>query len=482
MKTLAVFLMLCMAATCAAQVDVSAAIALTNVDTLTQVVKELSGEVAVTLSAGTVKITSRATSTGKSYAREYLSNKLRSYGLTPVVQIYTGGANVYAVQAGAVAPDAQYILCAHFDAVTNYCADDDASGCAVVLEAARILSKVPVPTTVVYVFFDQEEVGGVGSDAYVSAAKARNDNIVGVVNVEMCAWDSDNDGLIDIHTDTPSLDLTTTVTTVNTTYAIGLHSQTYVNSGAESDYLSFEQQGIKAICYSEAYYGGDFNPYYHSSSDRVSRFNMGYFWKQAKLGVGALAILGNTVPPPLPIQLTSFTGVATTKGIIITWKTISELNSYEFVLQRKSGWQQYKTIVRLPAQGTTNVPHTYTYADTGLAGGTYTYLLKEIDLTGASTNYGPISVRYTKPRTLAIYPNPANPSTRISYRLDVPARVSLIVYDVLGREVTRLVDNESQEVGDFALSLDVRNLASGVYFASLVVDGIRITQRIMVAK
>jgi hypothetical protein len=64
------------------------------------------------------------------------------------------------------------------------------------------------------------------------------------------------------------------------------------------------------------------------------------------------------------------------------------------------------------------------------------------------------------------YPNPFNPSTMINYQLPADGHVTLKVYDVLGREVETLV-NENQQVGRYSVNFDGSRLASGVYFYRL---------------
>ncbi|GIK59923.1 MAG: hypothetical protein JETCAE03_15050 [Ignavibacteriaceae bacterium] len=64
------------------------------------------------------------------------------------------------------------------------------------------------------------------------------------------------------------------------------------------------------------------------------------------------------------------------------------------------------------------------------------------------------------------YPNPFNPSTLISYRLPVIGFVTLKVYDVLGREVATLV-NEEKPAGEYEIEFDGSNLPSGVYLYRL---------------
>ena len=61
------------------------------------------------------------------------------------------------------------------------------------------------------------------------------------------------------------------------------------------------------------------------------------------------------------------------------------------------------------------------------------------------------------------YPNPFNPSTTIKFELPRTSKVSLGVYDILGREVCVLV-NEEREAGAYEAKFDGTNLASGVYF------------------
>jgi hypothetical protein len=66
------------------------------------------------------------------------------------------------------------------------------------------------------------------------------------------------------------------------------------------------------------------------------------------------------------------------------------------------------------------------------------------------------------------YPNPFNPITKISYELPKDSKVSLIIYDILGKEIRRLVDNEFKQAGIYSIDFNEPSLASGVYFYRLV--------------
>lgn len=82
---------------------------------------------------------------------------------------------------------------------------------------------------------------------------------------------------------------------------------------------------------------------------------------------------------------------------------------------------------------------------------------------------------------LGSYPNPFNPTTAISYQLSSVSRVSLVVYDVLGREVATLVD-EVLEAGEYSVMLDGSRLASGVYYYRLTAGSFSDIGRLMLTK
>jgi hypothetical protein len=81
------------------------------------------------------------------------------------------------------------------------------------------------------------------------------------------------------------------------------------------------------------------------------------------------------------------------------------------------------------------------------------------------------------------YPNPFNPLTTIHYTLSASALVSLKVYDILGREVATLINNEPMQPGKHEKQFDGSKLSSGVYFYRLNVDGkFSATKKLVVMK
>lgn len=264
-----------------------------NSDSLVQYVRVLSGEDSVMIGTQKRLITSRANGApSQEWAADYIRQTLAGFGLTTSDQLFgSGGRNVVAVQPGTGDSGIQYVLCAHYDAVTTFCADDNASGVASVLESARLMSRRSVAHSIVYALWDQEEIGLNGSGYYAQVAHGDGDDIRGVINLEMFGWDGNNDGLVDIHTRpiAQSVVLAQTIRNLDSVYNLDLNPAVYNPGTTASDHSSFWNEGYTAVVFSEAYYGGDFNPYYHSSNDRIQHFNVPYFLKLSKLAAASIA-------------------------------------------------------------------------------------------------------------------------------------------------------------------------------------------------
>lgn len=69
------------------------------------------------------------------------------------------------------------------------------------------------------------------------------------------------------------------------------------------------------------------------------------------------------------------------------------------------------------------------------------------------------------------YPNPFNPVTKISYALPQSAKVNISIYDILGREITKLVNGEIQQPGRYIVEFNGQSYASGVYFYRIIAEG-----------
>ncbi len=191
-------------------------------------------------------------------------------------------------------------------------------------------------------------------------------------------------------------------------------------------------------------------------------------------GVGPLtAKVGLATAPFIPVELTSFTASSNGNQVILSWSTATETNNKGFGIERKPADSEYSEIGFIPGYGTTTENISYTYTDSKVSPGIYTYRLKQIDLDG-SYEYSPeVEVEVTTPIESELeqnYPNPFNPSTNIQYSVSTKQYVTLVVYDIIGNEVATLV-NEEKPAGTYEVEFNPppgnRYPASGIYFYQL---------------
>jgi photosystem II stability/assembly factor-like uncharacterized protein len=174
---------------------------------------------------------------------------------------------------------------------------------------------------------------------------------------------------------------------------------------------------------------------------------------------------------PLPVELTSFDVMIESDNVILRWHTATEVNNYGFDIERKittnpkSSESDWEKIGFAQGSGTSNRPHDYLFTDKLLASGRYIYRLKQTDNNGAIEYSKELEVAIGNPKVFMLsknYPNPFNPSTTISYTVPEQVFVKIGVYDMLGRQVATLV-NEQKVVGEYSIPFNASNLASGLY-------------------
>jgi len=114
------------------------------------------------------------------------------------------------------------------------------------------------------------------------------------------------------------------------------------------------------------------------------------------------------------------------------------------------------------AAGSLNI--TVTATDTANVSASCTFPLEILQHTGINPNEG----RITEYKLFQNYPNPFNPSTIIRYSLMKNSFVSVKIYDILGKEITTLV-NSVQTSGLYNVTLNSNNLnlSSGIYFYTI---------------
>lgn len=187
----------------------------------------------------------------------------------------------------------------------------------------------------------------------------------------------------------------------------------------------------------------------------------------------------------LPVELTSFTVSVKEGKPCLQWNTATEMNNSGFEIQRSYDKNVWNNVGFVKGMGTTSNPAEYMFVDNipGQTGTVY-YRLRQVDFNGASSISKEVDINLNKEMSYCLgqnYPNPFNPSTNISYSLPNDSYVSIKVYDVLGKEVLTLV-NENKKAGSYQINLNCSNLNSGVYFYTMKAGSTSQTRKFVLMK
>jgi photosystem II stability/assembly factor-like uncharacterized protein len=187
----------------------------------------------------------------------------------------------------------------------------------------------------------------------------------------------------------------------------------------------------------------------------------------------------------VPVELNSFTANVNGNNVNLSWLTSTETNNKGFELYRKTEEGEWEQLSFIPGSGTTTEQKEYSYTDNDLASGTYNYKLVQIDYNGSKKTYNLADfVEIIPIYEFALhqnYPNPFNPTTTIKYSVKEAGTVTLKVYDILGKEITTLV-NETKPPGEYTATFDASLLSSGIYFYTMQAGGFIATNKLLLLK
>ena len=203
------------------------------------------------------------------------------------------GRNLILTLPGEGLPDEVVLLTAHFDSTSNPApmqrapgAEDNGTGSAALLEAARLLREQRFERTIRIIWFTGEELGLLGSRAYVESEGFDPRAVVGVVNLDMFGHDTDNDRCFEMHVGTlPASDrVGQCFVEAAQAYDLGLETYDYLTDEAvnASDHGTFWREGVGAIEILENMFdhqqplgcaNKDPNPTYHTDEDTHDRLN-----------------------------------------------------------------------------------------------------------------------------------------------------------------------------------------------------------------
>ena len=262
--------------------------------------------------------------------------------------------------------------------------------------------------------------------------------------------------------DRTGFDLTNTLGTTTQVYA---HVKIKVQNISVSSGLSFDNTVSQF----------DLQQFYFTSGDNQTNYS------PVNVGSGLNA--------PLPVELSSFTASVIKSNINLKWQTKTEVNNYGFEVERKLSIKDleagsWKKMGFVPGQGNSNSPKDYTFADKNPAGGSkFLYRLKQIDNDGKFEYSKEVEVELI-PNEFSLfqnYPNPFNPVTNIEFALPKSAKVSLLVYNLLGENIATLL-NEDKEAGFYDVQFDASNFSSGIYIFRLAAGDFIQTKKMTLLK
>lgn len=185
---------------------------------------------------------------------------------------------------------------------------------------------------------------------------------------------------------------------------------------------------------------------------------------------------------PLPVELSSFTVAKAGTDVVLNWSTTTETNNYGFEIEAQKG-ATWNKVGFVAGKGTTTEAQSYSFVDHSVSSGTVSYRLKQIDFDG-KYEYSSIQTLELTPETFELlgnYPNPFNPTTMISFQTAYSGQVTIIVFDVLGRQVNVLL-NEVKPAGVYQVPFNASGLSSGLYFYQVKAGNDVRTGRMLLSK
>jgi hypothetical protein len=253
--------------------------------------------------------TRQASNPRHNLARDNILSAFTGFGLTSSLLDFNLHGTIYqdvvGVLPGINRPNDYVILGAHYDSVACPGADDDASGVAAVMEAARVMSGYRFASTLVFVAFDQEETGLHGSYAYADAHQA--DNILGMLELDMIGFNPSgaSHDRVALYGGTGEMypSYYAEVGDAVTRYSGGL-SPIYRGGIGLSDHQSFERFFRTNCLMIEDGWGS--NPNYHSTADSVDTpgyLDYTYATQVTRAAVGLLAYKAGDAPEPATVAL-----------------------------------------------------------------------------------------------------------------------------------------------------------------------------------
>lgn len=237
--------------------------------------------------------------------------------------------NVAVFKPGSRFPDRQLIIGAHYDTYPlSPGADDNASGVTGMLEIARVLSGLETEMTIVFIAFDSEKSGFLGSKYYADSAYERGDNIIYMLSMDMIGGYR-NDTLAYIMNSFPF-----SYSGLYGDLAYDLFGLQVLLHGPvdHSSHSAFVQKGYDAAWLIQY----DYNSMGGSVRDSLAYIGFEYLGKLIRAGL-ATVYVADRLPPP--VRLESVANFGDGKSIWVGWLPgdTAQIESYKIYYRTQSG-------------------------------------------------------------------------------------------------------------------------------------------------
>ena len=300
--------------------------------------------------------------------------------------------NVVAEKTGRTYPDDIYIVCAHYDSTSPTAtrlslapgADDNASGVAAVLEAARVLAPYDLDFTVRFIVFSAEEWGLYGSRAYTAGIQGSGQRIRGVINLDMIAYADAMPEDLQIIVN-PQSSWLGDVFLAGSSYGPVNATKTVNASFVYSDHSPFWDRGWPALLAIED--NPLTNPYYHQTTDTRDKLQPEFFTAATRASLGVLAELAQPIRsghPQTPVELNGVWVVHSSlfnrlAAVRLSWAPQPDASGYN-VYRTGTSHLGYVKVNATPIEGTSFIDDDVT------EGGTHYYVLTAVGATGLESN------------------------------------------------------------------------------------------------
>ena len=302
--------------------DVSKMLSQVDINAVTTFISNLSGASTVTIDGNPYTITTRRTDSGTPIqkATQYIINHLDNNGLTVSTHNWVSGKyngrNIIGELKGKTNPGEIVIMVAHLDSISDKTtapgADDNASGCAVLLAAADIMRNYSFERTIRFLFTTGEEQGLLGSYVYVNSLQGQK--IVSVLNLDMTGYSTSglNPPVQNIKTRNPKdpgnpADMVIANLYREVVASYGLDTSLDVkirqDSDESCDQSSFWDRSIPAVLAIQDDYDNFDAENYHTENDTLSKLNMPYCTAVVKASLATVAHLAGMIGIIGPITL-----------------------------------------------------------------------------------------------------------------------------------------------------------------------------------